>query len=855
VFPEFQRITCTLCLLSGVVMGVIVPQMILADGNGTPGGVAAIAGQEVEARRQQTAVAQTLFSTGSNAFADQSYGEAMDNFKAAFETLPDAPATATQRSIFFRRYQSATFRHVSNLVEEARWAEAVDTLEVAVELGSKSGLGSDPELKRMLGELQSHDERYNQALSPRHLRTMELVQSKLFLGKGYLDLGDYDRAERSYLEALAADPFNTAARRGLENVERYRMNYYDAAYDHTRSRALAEIAAGWETPVPTLGLTSPIALPGEVAVGGQASIERKLREMVIPRLGFEGAKLIDVLGYLSQTSVELDTAASNPGERGVSIVVNPGTGEDLSQRPITVNLSNLPLGDAIRYATQLVGMKYRVDDFAVIVVPLSDAEDVALVTENFQVPPGFLSGGASAAAGGGGAVDPFAQPDVGAGAGAPVKRVTAQQFLESNGIVFGPGALAQFSASTSTLIVRNTPQQMEIVHSLVLSARDSGDKMVKVNVKIVSIKQNNLREMGLDFLLGQANLGASPSVFFGGGTPGNSGVPVNGSIFPFVGAAGPIGLNPVTSGLRSGNLRTNPSIDDIIAQPNPGVAAGNGAARAPSVFSVAGVFTDPQFQMVVRALSQSKGTDFLCDSYVLTKPGQLAKLEQVREFIYPTEYDPPEIPTNIGSFIIGNTIFTVPFDGTFPVTPATPTAFETRKLGKVIEVEPTVGADNQSVNVNILADFSDFVGFINYGTPITNGNFIQANGSPVVLTPNRILMPVFDAVKETTNVTVWDGQTIAIGGFHGESVTTSNDKVPFIGDLPVLGNAFKSSTSSTTKTALLLFVTVQLIDPGGNPINGRIEDPALLSEGSPPRPLGGERGVPPGALPGGVYDK
>lgn len=831
-----------------------MPQESRADGNATPGGVAAIAAQEVEARRRQTEAAQTLFSTGSNAFADQSYGEAMDNFKAAFETLPDVPATASQRSIFFRRYQSATFRHVSHLVEEARWAEAVDTLEVAVELGSKSGLGSDPELKRMLEELRNQDDRYNQALSPRHLRTMELVESKLFLGKGYVDLGDYDRAERSYQEALAADPFNVAARRGLENVERNRMNYYDAAYDHTRSRALAEVMAGWETPVPYLGIGAPIALPGEVAAGGKTSIERKLRELIVPQLSFDGAKLIDVLGYLQQASVDLDTTAANPNERGVNIVVNPGTGEDLSQRPITVNLANLPLGEAIRYAAQLVGMKYRVDDIAVTVVPQSDNDADVLVTQNFEVPPGFLSGGAAPGADGGGAADPFAEPAAGAGAGAPVKRITAQQFLENNGVVFGPGALAQFSPSTSTLVVRNTAQQMETVRDLVYSARDSGEKMVKVNVKIISIKQNNLREMGLDFLLGQANLGASPSVFFGGGTQGNSVKPVNGTVFPFSDVVGPIGLNPVTSGLRSGNLRTKPSIDDIIAQPNPSVAAGNGTP-APSVFSIAGVFTDPQFQMVIRALSQSKGTDLLCDSYVLTKPGQLARLEQVREFIYPTEYDPPEIPNDVsGNIQIGNVIFLAPWDGRFPATPATPTAFETRKLGKVIEVEPTVGADNKSVNVNILADFSDFVGFINYGIPITNSNFIQANGSPVELTPNRILMPVFDAVKETTNVTVWDGQTIAIGGFHGESITASNDKVPFIGDLPVLGNAFKSSTKSTTKNAILLFVTVQLVDPGGNPINNQLED-ELLTEGPPPRPLGGERGLPPGALPAGVYDK
>ncbi|NRB74969.1 MAG: type II and III secretion system protein, partial [Verrucomicrobiales bacterium] len=242
-----------------------------------------------------------------------------------------------------------------------------------------------------------------------------------------------------------------------------------------------------------------------------------------------------------------------------------------------------------------------------------------------------------------------------------------------------------------------------------------------------------------------------------------------------------------------------------------------GSSKYPGVFSVAGVFTDPQFQVVLRALAQSKGSDMMCDSHVFVKPGQIAAIEQVREFIYPTEYDPPEIPNDLGSVVIGNIRFI--FDSpVFPAVPAQPTAFDTRKLGKVIEVEPAVSSDNLTVNLNVTADFSDFVGFINYGTPILN-NRLQVNGQPSVVTANEILMPVFDTVRETTNVTVWDGQTIAIGGFHGESIQSTNDKVPVVGDLPVLGRAFRSSSSDRNKRALLIFVSVLLVDGGGNPIN------------------------------------
>jgi len=164
-----------------------------------------------------------------------------------------------------------------------------------------------------------------------------------------------------------------------------------------------------------------------------------------------------------------------------------------------------------------------------------------------------------------------------------------------------------------------------------------------------------------------------------------------------------------------------------------------------------------------------------------------------------------------------------------------------RNVGKVLEVEPTVAADNKTVSVNILLDFTDFVGFINYGLPIT------ANGE--LVTENEILMPVFDAIKETTNVTIWDGQTIAIGGFHGESITSSHDKVPVLGDLPLLGRGFSSTTNQSGKRAVTVFLTVNLIDPGGNPLNLPVEETPEFPAQTRFNPSGGLQSGPPPALP------
>ena len=837
--------------LTACVAFLLPAERLKADGIGVPGGIAGVAAAEAQRRQQRVQAAQTLFTAGSKAYADKSYAEAMDYFKAAFETIPAVPAVEDQRQVFFRRYQVAAYSYAVQLADDALWEESEKTLSDVIALAEAGNLEKsrvDSQVRTMLEDLRRRDDRYNMATTPRHLRNVDAVESKLILAKGYLELGDYDRAEISYNQVLAVDPFSSAARRGLENVERYRMNYYDVAYDHTRSKRIAEVMAGWETPVEPLitGNDALINFDG-VTDGGSTRIERKMKEIIVPSLEFNGATLGEVVEFLSQKSQELDASETDPLKRGINIVIDSSgmaEGASPAQLPLSVKLANVPLGVALKYVAQQVGMDYRVDNVAVSVVYSSGAGTGALVSRRYVVPPGFISGAGGAAAGAAGPADPFAEPAA-EGAGALVERITARKFLEDQGVLFGPGASASYIAATSSLVVRNTDEQLITIDNIVQAARDSGTKMVQISVKIVSVESVAMKQAGLDWLLGQGSIASSARTFFSGGTSGNSAVPVSSANFPINGPGGPVGTHPVTAVLRTGDLGESDGIDNVINR----ASASPGNQQAPGVFAIAGVFTDPQFQVVLRALSQTKGSDVLSDSHVVVKPGQIAKIEQVREFIYPTEYDPPEIPNSFNVLQNGGLNISGQ-DPVFPATPATPTAFETRRVGKMLEVEPTVAADNRTVSLNVLLDFTDFSGFINYGTPITNSAFL-VNGQPSVVTPNEILMPVFDAIKETTNVAVWDGQTVAIGGFHGESITDSEDKIPYIGDLPVLGRAFRSSTSQSNKRALTIFVTVRLIDPGGNPINLPVEDEASeLVTQSAPSPLGG---IPAGPPPGIVY--
>ena len=165
----------------------------------------------------------------------------------------------------------------------------------------------------------------------------------------------------------------------------------------------------------------------------------------------------------------------------------------------------------------------------------------------------------------------------------------------------------------------------------------------------------------------------------------------------------------MTGGNRSGSLAISANALDALLFPGA-------SGVAPGIFGLAGVFTDPQFQVVIRALNQKKGVDLLSAPKVTTKSGQRAIIEVVREFRYPKYIYSPAGSIDQqqhGKTVIGSAT-TVPV----VVTPTTPQTWETRNTGVTLEVEPVVGGDATTIDLNLVPQVVEFEGFINYGSPI-----------------------------------------------------------------------------------------------------------------------------------------
>jgi general secretion pathway protein D len=493
---------------------------------------------------------------------------------------------------------------------------------------------------------------------------------------------------------------------------------------------------------------------------------------------------------------------------------------------ITIALQNIPLIEALKYITELANLKFKVEPYAVSIVPQGTPTEV-LLTKEYKVPPGFI--GTVAGTAGTDALAPATPADATKGGSAIAGRRDAKEFLIAQGVQFPPGASATFIAATSRLIVRNTQENLDLIDTLVASGGVTGPVQVEIESKFVEISQNNLKELSFDWLVGAANVPHSGSLFASGGTGGTS-PGVNPADFPFVAPGGtPVGELPLTAGNRSGALAINQNAIDALLFGTRG-----GSLLAPAVGALAGVFTDPQFQVVIRALNQKKGIDLLSAPRVTAKSGQRAVIEIIREFIYPTEFDPPQIPQNFGtggSFFGGANpnLFGNSSTGSFPVTPTTPTAFTTRNTGVTLEVEPVIGPDGYTIDLNLVPQVVEFEGFINYGSPIQSTQ-TNALGQQIVsvITPNVINQPIFSTRKVTTSVSVFDGSTVVLGGLMREDVQKVEDKVPLLGDIPLIGRLFRSSVDQHLKRNLVIFVSARLINAAGEPVHLEEEEEEVV---------------------------
>ncbi len=221
------------------------------------------------------------------------------------------------------------------------------------------------------------------------------------------------------------------------------------------------------------------------------------------------------------------------------------------------------------------------------------------------------------------------------------------------------------------------------------------------------------------------------------------------------------------------------------------VPAGSVPAFSGKPGSVSAVLSEKEFNALLRSLDEKKGIDLLSAPKVAVKSGQAAKIEIVREFRYPTDYDPP-------SRVVSGTMTVV--------TPATPTQFEMRNVGVTLEVTPEVLPD-RTVQLSLKPQIVEFEGFINYAVPpppVKDGDPLDGAMAATGTTSSVINQPVFAVRSISTVLTLMPGQTVVLGGMERDEKQTISDRI----------EGKVTEETKTVRRAVYIFVTPRLVPAG-----------------------------------------
>ncbi|AOS45564.1 Type II secretion system protein D precursor [Lacunisphaera limnophila] len=577
---------------------------------------------------------------------------------------------------------------------------------------------------------------------------------------------------------LAGDP--VAAEQTFRAVQQREEDNADAGYflnriaderNRSRGQMLTEVDQAWRRPAVTGDG------PGLAAADNAISpVWARLNAIVLPEVNFSGMELSRVVNTLSVISAEFDRTGAEP--KGVNIVLLDPAGTNPA---VSITLRNLSLKRVLDFITGAAGYQYEVQADAVVVRPGGD--QTALDTQFFPVsrstvlrmtgrPPGPPNGESAAPV----AVETEGQ--------------SIRSFLQLAGVSFEavPGSTLAFDGSQ--LIVTQTPRNLTRIRNIL--TRYQNVRQVEIEAKFMEVQEGALEELGV-----QWNLATRATALNATQAEYTTGSGITRSLADaFKNATSSQQISISGEGQPPGGLNLPASAPTIPG----GVLLGAGAAP---LANITGIIGDFDVNAIVRALAQKSGTELLSAPKLTVLSGNPATITVAQELRYPQSYGQIQSQVGTGSLSGGGS-------AGVSITSGTPQEFTTRNVGVELRVTPTVEEDDHSVSLDLNPKVTEFEGFVEYGGPS-----VAISGGTTVTVPPGFYQPIFAVREVSTRVTIWDGATLVMGGLTREEVKKVDDKVPVLGSMPIIGRLFRSQGESSQKRNLLIFVTANLVNPGG----------------------------------------
>ena len=769
--------------------------------------------QQEEIRRQAAEVdALKASDAGFAALSQADYVAAEKSLSDALNGLPDRPQNVPVRDQIAKGLAEAQYLRAYGMVKKSeRLEEARKLVDAALknDPAHRGAKALDKKLAKLEYAAGLPKAPANQPATIEKAKSIEQMYDE---AREWYMLKDYDRASALFEQILKRDPYHKSAMRYLRKIEADKFKLASVERDARVQGMMTEVRRSWSPPIrAAIAMPEDAGQPGGVdSKPASQRLQDKMNTIVIPAVEFRQANINDVVNFLVEASL-----AADPEKEGVNIILNLGQGsggaapapapapeaaaaddwgfggEDLGGgmsmaasapagvRDITLNLRRISMLDAIKYITEVAGLKYRIEDSAVIITPI-DAPIGNIITRMYPVQPSFMDVIVERQG-------PTAEEREGAEFTSMSDRVSVtksdvKDFFEKTGVKFPAGASITYNATISQLIVANTADNLETFERI-LQQLNVVPNQVEIEARFIEVDQGDLEELGLQWIL-------NDNYEFATKTDGSG---------------QRLQVNANNDGLTQGNRFFNYNSGNLNIQPASMITQTANQTMLGGILSASSVLTNPEVTVVLQALSQHGGTDLLSAPRVTTRSGVNAQIQVVKEIIYPTEFDVTQPTMNS--------------DGNVTMSPVvTPGTFETRETGVILNVTPTVGPDGYTIDLVMAPEVAELVDWIQYGSQITvETGIIGAKQQNTYLF--NMPQPIFTSRNVTTSIVIWDGQTVVMGGLIREELTTIKDKIPILGDIPLLGWFFRSEGQYSQKKNLLIFVTARLVDPAGRPIH------------------------------------
>jgi general secretion pathway protein D len=639
-------------------------------------------------------------------------------------------------------------------------------------------------------------------VNPAFVKDQKEIAKLVAKGRSQYLAGDLDGAQESFRAVETIDAGSPEAKSFLTRIASEKSKVGELNRGKSRAQMLEEVNNSWQRPAVYVDRgadATKAAVPQALA--------QKLASIVIPSVNFQGVELGKVVSTLSAVSEEYD---KSEGVKGVNIILVDPSNKNPS---VSITLRNLTLKRILDLISDSTGYQYEVQADTIVMRPGGDTS--MLESAFFSVTKATvirMTGIGAASATPTAAVDPFAAPAAGGaaagGSSAGGESGAIQNFLEQAGVKFSTTAGSSLVYDGSAILVNQTTRNIEKIRNIL--NRYDNVKQVEIEAKFMEVQEGALEELGVNWTANQANRNVNV-----GGTTGRTLTTSNSSLSGVFTSSGSANQGRVTSpaqpatnlfstaGVFLGTTAAVDAQDVTIANTPPSLpGVATLGAGASNLFAGSAVFGELNVSAVIRALSQKTGTDLLSSPKVTVLSGSPANIVVAQEMRYPQSYGETK-----SSQPSGNSITSA-----ISITAGTPQEFTMRNVGVELKVTPTVEEDDYSITLDMNPKVTEFEGFVEYG-----GQSVALSGSTTVIVPSGFFQPIFSTREVTTKVTVWDGATLVMGGLTREEVKKTSSKVPVLGDIPFLGALFRTKGETSSKRNLLIFVTANLVSPGGSP--------------------------------------